>query len=224
MRVEGSRQAASQQRTRDPARKQKILRAAAELLAHNGFHAVSMSEIGERAGITGSGIYRHFHSKSAILVALFELAIDDLLENGRRSVEAASDLREALGQLVNGQVDFVIDERLLAQIYHNEMQNLPHSDQVRLRRKQRLYIEEWVHLLGELQPGCDENVLRTLAHTAIGAIQSVLFHQILVSDTQLRELLRAAAHTVLQLGLADRTEVVDQFRPDVSVTTGVTGS
>jgi AcrR family transcriptional regulator len=192
------------QRTRDPARKQTILRAAAELLAHNGFHAVSMADIGERAGITGSAIYRHFDSKSAILVALFEEIIDDLLEDGRRSVEAATDLEHALEDLIAGQVDFVVGKRVLAQVYHNEIQNLPHDDQVRLRRKQRLYIEEWVHLLGELVPGRDENVLRTLAHTAIGAIQSVLFHQVLLAEPALRGLLRDAAHAVLRLESADR--------------------
>ncbi|OLL72374.1 Transcriptional regulator, TetR family [Pseudonocardia sp. Ae168_Ps1] len=191
------------QRTRDPARKQKILRAAAELLAHNGFHAVSMADIGARAGITGSAIYRHFDSKSAILVALFERIIDDLLEDGRRSVEGATDLEHALEDLIAGQVDFAVGKRVLAQVYHNEIQNLPADDQVRLRRKQRLYIEEWVHLLGELAPGRDENVVRTLAHTAIGAIQSVLFHQVLLPEAALRGLLRDAAHAILRLESPD---------------------
>jgi AcrR family transcriptional regulator len=63
-------------RTRDPARKERILAAAADLVASSGYHAVSMADIGAAAGITGSGIYRHFASKSALLVALFDQAID----------------------------------------------------------------------------------------------------------------------------------------------------
>ena len=60
-------------RTRDPARKERILAAAADLVASSGYHAVSMADIGAAAGITGSGIYRHFASKSALLVALWSL-------------------------------------------------------------------------------------------------------------------------------------------------------
>ena len=57
-------------RTRDPARKQRILAAAADLFARNGFHSVSMEDIGEAVGITASAIYRHYDSKTAVLVAM----------------------------------------------------------------------------------------------------------------------------------------------------------
>lgn len=189
------------QRTRDPARREKILDAAAGLLADSGYHTVSMAEIGERAGITGSGIYRHFESKSAILVVLFEQVIDDLLAQGRAAVEGNTDLRAALDELIAGQVDFVVSKRHLAQVYHNDISNLPREDQVRLRRKQRLYLEEWVHVLGELQ-GLDEPMTRTKVHIAIGAIQAVLFHQATLPPDVLRETLTQAACAVLGLDLA----------------------
>lgn len=188
------------QRTRDPARKEKILEAAASLLATNGFHSVSMADIGEQSGITGSGIYRHFDSKAAILVVLFEQVIDDLLDDGRYIVEATADLSHALVKLIEGQVEFVVGKRQLAQVYHNEITNLPPEDQVRLRRKQRLYIEEWVHLLGEVSPEIDEAEARTRVHIAIGAIQAVLFHHISVPEAQLRMLLRQSAESVLRIG------------------------
>jgi AcrR family transcriptional regulator len=187
------------QRTRDPKRKAKILDAAASLLAGNGFHSVSMADIGERAGITGSGIYRHFESKSAILVELFEQVIDDLLEQGRSIVERTTDLGEALRLLIDGQVEFVVGRRALAQVYHSEINNLPQDDQVRLRRKQRLYIEEWVHVLGEMHPAVDEAVTRTLANTAIGAIQSALFHQVSIPEDELRAILRESAESIVLL-------------------------
>ena len=71
-------------RTRDPARKQRILDAAADLFARNGFHSVSMEDIGEAVGITASAIYRHYDSKTAVLVAMFDRVIDQLLSEGQR--------------------------------------------------------------------------------------------------------------------------------------------
>lgn len=186
-------------RTRDPARREKILGAAADLVARNGFHAVSMADIGTEAGITGSGIYRHFDSKSAILVALFEQVIDDLLKDEHENLQKFTDLRQALKWLIVSQVEFVVEERELAQVYHNEIHNLPEEDRVRLRRKQRLYLEEWVHLLRELHTDLDDAEAQTLVHAAIGAIQSSLFHNVGLSEDRLKETLTKSAHVVLGL-------------------------
>ena len=184
-------------RTRDPARKERILEAAAELLARNGFHSVSMAEIGNQAGITGSGIYRHFESKSAILVALFDRTIDDLLADEAATMEAHLDLGETLSRLIAAQVEFVVRDRALAQVYHNEIRNLPDEDQVRLRRKQRLYIEEWVHVVREIQGGLDDATARALVHAAVSAIQSTLFHNVGLPEEREGEILAAAAKAIL---------------------------
>jgi AcrR family transcriptional regulator len=184
-------------RTRDPSRKERILAAAAGLVAQRGYHAVSMADIGAAAGITGSGIYRHFASKSALLVALFDRAIDGLLRDERRIVRDVPDPRGALLQLVAGQVNFVIADRELAQVYHHEINSLPATDRRRLRRKQRLYLEEWVHLVDELHPGLTDTDARAIVHAAIGAAQSALFHASGLPDDRLRDLLTRSAAAVL---------------------------
>lgn len=184
-------------RIRDPERKERILTAAADLVARNGYHAVSMADIGAAAGITGSGIYRHFESKSAVLVALFDRAIDRLLDTARKIVQDTSDLPTALRRLVAGQVEFVMADCELAQVYHHEINNLPEEDRRRLRRKQRLYLEEWVHLLNELRADLTDTEARVIVHAAIGAIQSTLFHSSGLADDHLRRLLTDAAWAVL---------------------------
>lgn len=184
-------------RTRDPERKSRILAAAADLVARKGYHAVSIAEIGAAAGITGSGVYRHFDSKSAVLVALFDRVIDELLRDEQQILDATSDLSHALHQLIAGQVEFVVGDRELAQVYHNEINNLPDEDQRRLRRKQRLYLEEWVHLVDELRDDLNDAESRTVVHAAIGAIQSPLFHGVGLAEDRLRSILTHAAGAVL---------------------------
>lgn len=170
---------------------------AADLLARKGYHAVSIAEIGAAAGITGSGVYRHFDSKSAVLVALFDQVIDDLVADEKQILETTPDLSRALDLLIGGQVEFVVAKRELAQVYHNEINNLPDEDRRRLRRKQRLYLEEWVHLINEMRPALNDADSRTLVHAAIGAIQSPLFHTVGLSEDRLRGLLADAARAVL---------------------------
>jgi len=110
-----------------------------------------MADIGAAAGITGSAIYRHFDGKSAVLVTMFDHVIDDLSREASEIV-ASGDALAILRGLIATQVRFVLRDRTLAQVYHNEVANLPEEDRHRLRRKQRLYIEEWVHVLAQLRP------------------------------------------------------------------------
>jgi AcrR family transcriptional regulator len=188
-------------RTRDPARKQRILTAAADLVARNGFSSVSMEDIGDAVGITASAIYRHYDSKNAVLVAMFDRVIDRLLSEGQQvAADEQADPREALRRLIDGQIDFVVDDRDVAQVYFREIANLSEADRRSLRRKQRLYLEEWVHLLTELRPGLDDTAARTVVHCAIGAIQSTLQHSAGLPEERLRELLRQSAMAVLTAG------------------------
>ena len=185
-------------RRRDPDRKQQILRAAANLFAQRGFHAVSMEEIGGEVGITASAIYRHFDSKPAVLVAMFDRVIDRLLSEGQSvAADRGAEPRASLMELVDGQIEFVVADRDVAQVYFREIANLPTADQRNLRRKQRLYLEEWVHLLTELRPEVGDLTARTLVHCAIGAIQSTLQHVAGLPDDELRDVLRQAARAVL---------------------------
>lgn len=194
------RDSAEGSRTRDPARKERILVAATDLIASRGYHAVSMADIGTAAGIVGSGVYRHFDSKAAVLVAVFDRVIDTLLGEAAEIVAAARDDHQALEGLVRGQVAFVIEDRELAAVYHREVHNLPSEDRRRLRRKQRFYLEEWVHVVTELRPDLAETEVRMVVHGAIGAIQSVLNYDASGLPTErLAALLTGMAHAVLAL-------------------------
>jgi AcrR family transcriptional regulator len=186
-------------RTRDPDRKQKILAAAGTLIGRRGYHAVSMTDIGQKAGITGSGIYRHFDGKSAILVALFDEIMDGLIAQQASQLEDAADPAATLRRVVDGQVQFVVQRRELAPVYYSEIQSLPRDDQMRLRRKQRLYLEEWVHLVREVHPDIDDALARTLVHAAVGAIQSYLFHNVGMERDRLMARLATAATRVLEI-------------------------
>jgi AcrR family transcriptional regulator len=157
-----------------------------------------MEDIGEAVGITASAIYRHYDSKTAMLVAMFERVIDQLLSEGQRlAADRQADPLDALTQLIEGQIGFVVDDRDVAQVYFREIANLPEADRRSLRRKQRLYLEEWVHLLTELRGDLDDTAARTVVHCAIGAIQSTLQHTAGLPEDRLRELLRRSALAVL---------------------------
>jgi AcrR family transcriptional regulator len=192
------------QRTRGGERRERILAAAAELIAARGYHAVSMTDLGVAAGIVGPGIYRHFQSKAAVLASLFERVIDALLERASTIVDQARDEREALTGLVADHVSLVINDRELAIVFYRELHNLSDEQRCRLRRKQRLYLEEWVHVVAELRQELDEAEVRAVVHGAIGAIQSVLsYRETGLARERVAVRLAAMGHAVLGIAALD---------------------
>jgi AcrR family transcriptional regulator len=194
------------ERKRDPRRKERIIEAVADLIGERGYAGVSMSDIGERVGISGAAIYRHFPNKSRLLVAVFDRSIDELLEDEKQSRARFEDPEKALVDLVARQIDFVVDQREFARVYHGEADQLPEQDRLRLRRKQRAYLDEWETTLRELRPELDSADARTVVHSAIGAIQAPLFHRLETPPARLKPLLTQMAHALLGLPAADRFE------------------
>lgn len=184
-------------RKRDPDRREKILHAAADLVGERGFHAVSLADIGAAADIVGSGVYRHFDNKAAVLVALFDEVIDALSTRAEAAVESSDSQQAALDRLVDGHVAFALEQRRLLQVYHQEFRNIPDQDRVRLQRKQRLYLEEWVHILSSIRPELNDAEARVLVHAAIGAIHSVLFFTSGLEAEALDALLSSTARACL---------------------------
>src|SRR3954452_735730 len=69
----------------------RILEAALELFGERGYHAVSVAEIGARAGIAKSVLYHHFGSKAGLFEAIAESETRDLQEYVAAAVTAEPD-------------------------------------------------------------------------------------------------------------------------------------
>lgn len=189
--------AAAPRRRRDPGRRERILTAAARLAAHRGFHTVGMADIGAEAGIVGSGIYRHFDSKDAILVALLDRVMARLDAGARDVLDRAGSDREILSALLRDHIRVAVEDRSVLAVYHREVHTLPEEDRRRLRRRQRHYVEDWVHALAPLRRDLSDGELRLAVHAAIGAIQSTLFYRSGLAPDRLGELLDTCAHACL---------------------------
>lgn len=169
--------AALRGRPDDPGRQTRILDAAATLIARDGFLAVNMTDIGNAVGISGSGVYRHFPSKSAILLALFDKVVDNLVEDAEQASRTLSDPSMVLQCLVQRHIDFTLRERELCLVYLQEARNLPEPDLRRLRWKQRHYVDLWEEALTAVRGDLGPHEPKVVVHACIAAIHSVLQYQ-----------------------------------------------
>lgn len=85
----------AQKRRRGIETSRRIMDAAAELFAQNGFDGVSVQRIAQRAGIRESSLYSHFRSKAEILQTLYEEFIREV-PRSRPSDEALDAMLEIM--------------------------------------------------------------------------------------------------------------------------------
>jgi AcrR family transcriptional regulator len=147
-----------------------ILKAAKELFYERSFAAVGVDEIGQRAGVTGPAIYRHFRGKDEILSTLFDDAIDRLME---ATTVHSDDPWEQLEALVRGHALFVLSERKLAGVKIREERSLAEPFRRGLHRRERRYVERWIACMKRCYPDRDREELTTATHVALGALNSV---------------------------------------------------
>ena len=90
-------------------RRQQVLAAALETFATSGYHAASMDDIAERAGVSKPVLYQHFPGKLDLYLALLDAAVDHLLDNARAALTGTHDNRERVRAMVDAYFDFVED-------------------------------------------------------------------------------------------------------------------
>ena len=181
--------------------------AAAALGARRGFDAISMADIGAEAGIVGSGIYRHFDSKTAILVAMADRVMDRLMKAAVEIIAAGLGRAREPVPAGAGPHRGGADRPRRARRLPPRGAHLPEEERRRLSRSQRHYIEEWVHLLAPLRPDLADGEVRLAVHAAIGAIQSTLFFRSGLADERLTALLVEMAHGCLGIAPAAVSEL-----------------
>src|SRR4051794_31865278 len=165
-------------RTDAPTRREQILKEAARLFAERGFHGVGVDEIGAAVGISGPGLYRHFAGKDAMLAELLVGISGQLLTGAKRRVREAREGREAaapgavLDSLVEGHIDFALDDRPLITLHDRELDRLRDTDRKLVRQLQRQYVELWVEVVREVYPELAEPAARSAVHSVFGLLNS----------------------------------------------------
>lgn len=150
-------------RVRDTAdlsdRDRAILSAAATAFREKGFHGVGMDELGQRAGLSGPTLYRHFSGKAEILATLLNAAMDELMAATARQLDdPAQDLDRALRHHVR----FASQHRDLVALHQREVGNLVDPWAAAFGRRMAQYTRRWEAL-----------VQRRLGHLGAGEVAAV---------------------------------------------------
>ncbi len=154
-------------------RREELLTQAVRMFAAHGYTQVSIEDIGHAVGISGPSVYNHWPNKLDLLVTTLRrgaaaLAMD-VSTVYRRAPDAASALRMLIGCYV-----------ALSQTHHEtigllitDIGHLPDGERHAIRRAQRDFVSEWVHLLRLDQPGLDPTAARIRVHAALSVANDI---------------------------------------------------
>lgn len=116
-------------------RRATILRSALEVFGKKGYHATSVADILDEAGISRGTFYLYFDSKSAIFLELLDSLLLELRANivGVETAEGSPPIQLQLVTTVRNILDTVVKNRLLAAIIVREAVGLDAEAEQRLR-------------------------------------------------------------------------------------------
>jgi len=153
-------------------RDRQILEAAALLFYEKGFHGVGVDEIGERVGISGPALYRHFSGKDEILATLFTDTLDELIS---ATAVVYDDPRRDLKRVIRHHVEFALEHRPLINVYQREERSLVSPWRRHFARRVREYVGRWEAAIARCFPDAPAERIPVATQAAIGLIHSVAF-------------------------------------------------
>lgn len=174
---------------RPPDRAERILDAATRLFCERGYYNVTLDDIGDAVGITGSAIYRHFANKDALLLAVNERMIDQVTESYADIDRTAQSPDERWRGLVRKTAGPSVEGLNYWLPATSELRHLPRQMVAGLQRKRAALVRVWVDAVQQNHPTRSAFEAEFMAEVGGGVGPTLLFYQPQLSRTRLADLL-----------------------------------
>ncbi|MGL5808749.1 MAG: TetR/AcrR family transcriptional regulator [Nocardioides sp.] len=153
-----------------PARRAQLLGHALEVFAARGYHAASMDEIAERAGVSKPVLYQHFPGKLELYLALLGDSCDALVAECRTALAATGDNKQRVSATIEVFYAYVAgDSGAFRLVFESDL-----TGQVAVRNRVEQMNDEIADLIAQLirdDTGLPPADCRLLAFSLVGMAQ-----------------------------------------------------
>ncbi|MET8102711.1 TetR/AcrR family transcriptional regulator [Streptomyces sp. NPDC005236] len=154
-------------------RREQLLTEAIRLFDERGFQSVSTEDIGEAVSISGPSLYKHFPSKTDLLVAAVIRAGERRQARTTQALARATGPREALELLLHAYIDFARENGRLIGLLISELGQLPEEHRKQSLQVQRDYLALWQQLLDQAVPGGDPLQAKVRIRAVLAVVDNV---------------------------------------------------
>lgn len=183
-------------------RRREILDAAVRVFSEHGYHASSVSEVIEAAGISRGTFYLYFDGKEAIFLELLERFILRIRDAVRVVDPTGADPKGEILKNVRRVVDVVFDNRDLAVVVFRQSMGVNPEVDTKLLRLYG-FLQDMVEgaLINGARNGLIREVNAPIVATALIGAMKEIFYRYLVIDPVDRPDRTGVAETLLDFGL-----------------------
>lgn len=176
-----------------------ILAATRRILVRDGYQALTTNRVAKEAGVSVGSLYQYFPSREALVLAVMERHVDQMLEalRARLAELRHADLEQAAREMIRGMLDM---QRIQPKLHRALLEEVPRIGE--LRRLQELHsryqplVAAWLEEHRELLELEDAGAA---AWTLVSAVEGVVGRAILERPEMLES--GALERTVLRLVL-----------------------
>jgi TetR/AcrR family fatty acid metabolism transcriptional regulator len=179
-----------------PEKRDRILRAAINVFAKNGFYATRVSEIAKAAGVADGTIYLYFKNKDDVLITIFEDGIQRLLAILREVAATDEPFDQRIKRIIELQLGLLEEQRDLAEVI---TVNLRQSSTLLKQYAAPLFMEYIDVIAGLVREGQKQGAFRkdvnarVVARSLFGALDAILLTWAL-GEADPASLRKAASH------------------------------
>ncbi|CAB5079251.1 Fatty acid degradation regulator YsiA, TetR family [Olavius algarvensis associated proteobacterium Delta 3] len=155
----------------------RILEAAVNVFAEQGFFQSTISQIAKVAGVADGTIYLYFKNKDDILVQIFSFKTKQVFEGFREEVDRVADPVEKLRNLVRRHLEEFQKDRSMAIVYLSETHQTSRRAEEQIREMSKLYLDLISEIVEQGQAdGCvrKDLYLGLVRRFIIGAVDEVI--------------------------------------------------
>ncbi|MGW5106087.1 TetR/AcrR family transcriptional regulator [Nocardia sp. NPDC004123] len=150
-------------------RREQALTAALTLFSEHDYHAVAMTDIAQRAGMSKPILYKHFTNKLDLYLAVLQSRLDAFVPAVRRAAGTPGDRRTRLRAIIQSYFDFADIDTLGYQLVFGSSIPAEPSAQLRLSKATGRCIDAVSHVISP-EPSIDDHRLRTISSALVGMI------------------------------------------------------
>lgn len=158
-------------------KKEKILAAAAEEFARNGYEGANMCRIAKKVGVTHVLLYYHFQNKENLFRELLQQKIEAFIQSVLPP-EGTENLHfmQNIDNLIAQNFDFMAENAMLARLIVNETGSVPDSLKDIAHKRYSEYLERLQHTLdvetekGNIVPTNAEHLMLTICSLNIMSV------------------------------------------------------
>ncbi len=164
-------------KVKDNSKKERIIKAAIDVISKKGFFKSTISTIAKEADVADGTIYTYFRNKEDLLIQSFEYVLGIILNEIKKKLDKEDDYFKKIWIIIYGHISFMQEHKDLANFLQIQLRQSKRD----IRLKIKDIMRQYYRIIGEiLKNAVKERVIRNdvdikiIGHMIFGTVDEIV--------------------------------------------------